>query len=75
MKYLYLHGLGQNADSWNKVTRSTDVLENSVCPDLAKMIKGKAKMEFGTGDIRMTGALSSDIGALSSRVRNRNIKY
>lgn len=21
-----------------------------------KMIKGKAKMEFGTGDIRMTGA-------------------
>lgn len=28
------------------------------------MIKGKAKMEFGTGDIRMTGALSGDIGAL-----------
>ncbi len=42
MKYLYLHGLGQNADSWNKVTRSTEVLENSVCLDLAKMIKGKA---------------------------------
>lgn len=28
------------------------------------MIKGKAKMEFGTGDIRMTGALSKNIGAL-----------
>lgn len=28
------------------------------------MIKGKAKMEFGTGDIRMTGALSNNIGAL-----------
>lgn len=28
------------------------------------MIKGKAKMEFGTGDIRMTGALSNGIGAL-----------
>lgn len=28
------------------------------------MIKGKAKMEFGTGDIRMTGALSGGIGAL-----------
>ena len=41
MKYLYLHGLGQNGDSWNKVTRSTEVLENSVCLDLAKMIKGK----------------------------------
>lgn len=28
------------------------------------MIKGKAKLEFGTGDIRMTSALSKDIGAL-----------
>lgn len=28
------------------------------------MIKGKAKMEFGTGDIRMTSALSNGIGAL-----------
>ncbi|MFR6521087.1 MAG: hypothetical protein ACLUPZ_03410 [Lachnospiraceae bacterium] len=28
------------------------------------MIKGKAKMEFGLGDIRMTGALSNGIGAL-----------
>lgn len=28
------------------------------------MIKGKAKMEFGSGDIRMTGALSDGIGAL-----------
>ena len=28
------------------------------------MIKGKAKLEFGTGDIRMTGALSNNIGAL-----------
>jgi hypothetical protein len=28
------------------------------------MIKGKAKLEFGTGDIRMTGCLSYDTGAL-----------
>lgn len=28
------------------------------------MIKGKAKLEFGTGDIRTTGALSNNIGAL-----------
>lgn len=28
------------------------------------MIKGKAKMEFGTGDIRMTSAFSNGIGAL-----------
>lgn len=31
------------------------------------MIKGKAKMEFGTGDIRMTGALSGGIGALETK--------
>ena len=41
MKYLYLHGLGQNADSWNKVTSATEVSENSACLDLAEMIKGK----------------------------------
>lgn len=28
------------------------------------MIKGKSKMEFGTGDIRMTGCISQDVGAL-----------
>lgn len=28
------------------------------------MIKGKAKLEFGTGDIRMTAALSNGVGAL-----------
>ena len=42
MKYLYLHGLGQNADSWNKVTRATEVSGNSACLDLAEMVKGKA---------------------------------
>ena len=41
MKYLYLHGLGQNADSWNKVTRATEVSGNSACLDLAEMVKGK----------------------------------
>lgn len=29
------------------------------------MIKGKAKMEFGTGDIRMTACLSGEVVALS----------
>lgn len=28
------------------------------------MINGKAKLEFGTGDIRMTGCFSHDTGAL-----------
>ena len=26
MKYLYLHGLGQNAGSWNKAIEATEVL-------------------------------------------------
>ena len=42
MKYFYLHGLGQSADSWNKVTAATDVVDNSVCLDLAELVKGKA---------------------------------
>ena len=47
MKYLYLHGLGQNADSWNQVTRAAEELDNSVCVDLAKMVKGK-KVTYST---------------------------
>lgn len=42
MKYLYLHGLGQTAESWNKVTRATEMADNSVCLDLAEMVKCKA---------------------------------
>lgn len=34
------------------------------------MIKGKAKLEFGTGDIRMTGCFSHDIGALCMITQN-----
>ena len=30
MKYLYLHGLGQKPDSWNKVIKGTKVSESSV---------------------------------------------
>ena len=42
MKYIYLHGLGQNAASWNKVIGAAKAPELSVCPDLAEMVKGKA---------------------------------
>lgn len=38
MKYFYLHGLGQNAGSWNKVT---EALDHSICPDFSKMLRGK----------------------------------
>lgn len=41
MKYLYLHGLGQNADSWNKVTGITNVLDNTMCLDFPEMLRDK----------------------------------
>ena len=42
MKYLYLHGLGQNPDSWNKVIKETKVSESSVKLSLAEMLEGKS---------------------------------
>ena len=30
MKYLYLHGLGQKPDSWNRVIKETKVSESRV---------------------------------------------
>lgn len=41
MKYFYLHGLGQSADSWDKVIAATEAPENSVCPELAQLLSGK----------------------------------
>ena len=42
MKYLYLHGLGQKPDSWNKVIKGTKVSESSVNLSLAEMLEGKS---------------------------------
>ena len=41
MKYLYLHGLGQNANSWNKVTGITNMLDNTMCLDFPEMLRDK----------------------------------
>lgn len=43
MKYLYLHGLGQSADSWNGVIRTVEAgaEDNSVCLDLPEMLRGR----------------------------------
>ena len=41
MKYLYLHGLGQKPDSWNKVIKETKVSESSISLSLAGMLEGK----------------------------------
>ena len=42
MKYLYLHGLGQKPDSWDRVIKETTVSDRSVCLSLAEMLEGKA---------------------------------
>ena len=42
MKYLYLHGLGQKPDSWDRVIKETKVSDSSVCLSLAEMLEGKA---------------------------------
>lgn len=41
MKYLYLHGLGQNAGSWNKVTGITNMPDNTMCLDFPEMLRDK----------------------------------
>ena len=42
MKYLYLHGLGQNLDSWNRTIKETKVSESSVSLSLSEMLEGKS---------------------------------
>jgi len=42
MKYLYLHGLGQKPNSWNRVIKETKVSESSVKLSLAEMLEGKS---------------------------------
>ena len=43
MKYLYLHGLGQKPDSWNRVIKETKVSKSSRSLSLSEMLEGKAK--------------------------------
>lgn len=40
MKYIFLHGLGQTPDSWNRVLGYLNAPTNSICPDLAKLVHG-----------------------------------
>ncbi len=40
MKQIYVHGLGQTPNSWEKTITQLAAVENSICPDLADMIRG-----------------------------------
>ena len=42
MKYLYLHGLGQKPDCWDRVIKETTVSDSSASLSLAEMLEGKA---------------------------------
>ena len=42
MKYLYLHGLGQKPDSWDRVIKETTVSDRSASLSLAEMLEDKA---------------------------------
>ena len=42
MKFLYLHGLGQKPDSWDRVIKETKVSDRSASLSLAEMLEGKA---------------------------------
>lgn len=40
MKQIYIHGLGQTPDSWNKVVSQLNAAEYSICPNLAELVRG-----------------------------------
>lgn len=41
MARIYLHGLGQTPDSWKKTIERVNDDGKSLCPDLAKLLRGK----------------------------------
>ncbi len=41
MKQIFIHGLGQTPDSWDKVLSYFPDSDECVCPDLVKMVSGK----------------------------------
>lgn len=46
MKYLYLHGLGQKPNSWDRTIKGTKVSDSSISLSFAEMLKGK-KATYG----------------------------
>lgn len=46
MKQIYIHGLGQTSDSWNKTIYELNNKEHIICPNLADLVQtGKAEYE------------------------------
>ncbi|MDD2955343.1 MAG: alpha/beta hydrolase [Oscillospiraceae bacterium] len=40
MKFIYLHGLGQTAGSWEKAVPPLGLFQDAICPDLSKLLAG-----------------------------------
>lgn len=41
MTRVYIHGLGQTPVSWEKTLSSLNCIDQSICPDLAKLVQGE----------------------------------
>lgn len=41
MKYIFLHGLGQTASSWDKTISCIGEKENIICPNLFELLQKK----------------------------------
>ena len=41
MKKIYIHGLGQTSEIWNKVIQKTGSAEQSICPNLSEFVNEK----------------------------------
>lgn len=41
MKYIFLHGLGQTASSWDKIISHMGKKENIICPNLFELLQKK----------------------------------
>ncbi|MBO8462503.1 MAG: alpha/beta hydrolase [Firmicutes bacterium] len=46
MKYLFLHGLGQNASSWEKTVSHIDVSDEAICLNVFDLLAGISQAEM-----------------------------
>ena len=65
MKFLYLHGLGQKPDSWDRVIKETKVSDSSVCLSLA----GVKRYEAAAGN----GPVDAGIKAVKKAISNSDM--
>ena len=65
MKFLYLHGLGQKPDSWDRVIKETKVSDSSVCLSLA----GAKRYEAAAGN----GPVDAGIKAVKKAISNSDM--